>query len=94
MCLAIPGKVVGTFARDGMQMARVQFGGITREACLAYVPEARIGEYVLVHVGFAISRVDEDEAQRTYQALAELDQLSELETPEIGEEDRQTESGT
>jgi len=87
MCLAIPGKVVGTFARDGMQMARVQFGGITREACLAYVPETRIGEYVLVHVGFAISRVDEDEAQRT-------DQLSELETPEIGEEDRQTESGT
>ena len=85
MCLAIPGRVVETFARDGMQMARVQFGGITRDACLEYVPETRVGEYVLVHVGFAISRVDEEEAQRTYQALADLDQLTELETPEVEE---------
>jgi hydrogenase expression/formation protein HypC len=85
MCLAIPGKVVETFARGGMQMARVQFGGVTREACLEYVPETAVGEYVLVHVGFAISRVDEEEAHRTYQALAELDQLSELETPEVQE---------
>ena len=83
MCLAIPGKVVETFARGGMQMAKVQFGGITRDACLEYVPDTRIGEYVLVHVGFAISRVDEAEAHRTYQALAELDQLSELDTPEV-----------
>ena len=81
MCLAIPGKVVETFAVEGMQMARVQFGGITREACLNYVPETQVGDYVLVHVGFAISRVDEEEAQRTYAALAELDQLSELEAP-------------
>lgn len=87
MCLAIPGKVVQTFARDGMQMARVQFGGITREACLEYVPETQVGEYVLVHVGFAISRVDEEEAQRTYQALADLDQLTELDTPEVDEPD-------
>ena len=68
-------------------MARVQFGGITREACLEYVPETQVGEYVLVHVGFALSRVNEDEAQRTYQALMELDQLGELETPEIEEHD-------
>ena len=87
MCLAIPGKVIETFDRAGMQMARVQFGGITREACLEYVPETRVGEYVLVHVGFALSRVDEEEAQRTYQALAELDQLSELETPDVDEPD-------
>ena len=87
MCLAIPGKVVQTFARDGMQMARVQFGGITRDACLEYVPETQVGEYVLVHVGFAISRVDEAEAQRTYQALADLDQLTELDTPEVEEPD-------
>jgi hydrogenase expression/formation protein HypC len=85
MCLAIPGKVVETFARDGMQMARVQFGGVTREACLEYVPDTMIGQYVLVHVGFAISRVDEEEAQRTYKALAELDQLGELDNPEIDE---------
>lgn len=83
MCLAIPGKVVETFAQNGMQMAKVQFGGVTREACLEYVPETKVGEYVLVHVGFAISRIDEDEARRTYEALAELDQLSELETPEV-----------
>jgi hydrogenase expression/formation protein HypC len=59
-------------------MAKVDFGGITRDACLSYLPDARIGEYVLVHVGFAISRVDEEEAARTYQYLAEMDQLSEL----------------
>ena len=59
---AIPGKVVETYDKGGMQMARVQFGGITREACLEYVPETQAGEYVLVHVGFAISRVDEEEA--------------------------------
>lgn len=81
MCLAIPGKVVETFSQHGMQMARVQFGGVVREACLEYVPDTRVGEYVLVHVGFAISRVDEEEAQRTYAALAELDQLTELEAP-------------
>ena len=62
-------------------MARVQFGGITREACLEYVPETVVGDYVLVHVGFAISRIDEAEAERTYAALKELDQLTELESP-------------
>jgi hydrogenase expression/formation protein HypC len=82
MCLAIPGRVVETFERDGLHMAKVQFGGIVREACLEYVPDAAVGEYVLVHVGFAISRVDEAEAARTYQLLEELDQLSELDAPE------------
>jgi hydrogenase expression/formation protein HypC len=85
MCLAIPGKVVEIVTREGLHMARVQFGGVTREACLDYVPETQVGDYVLVHVGFAISRVDEEEARRTYEALAELDQLGELEIPEIGE---------
>lgn len=85
MCLAIPGKVIETFAKDGMQMGRVQFGGVTREACLEYVPETQPGDYVLVHVGFAISRVDEAEAEQTYRALSELDQLDELDTPEVEE---------
>lgn len=85
MCLAIPGKVVEIHAQEGMRMARVQFGGVTREACLDYVPETQVGDYVLVHVGFAISRVDEEEARRTYEALAELDQLGELEIPEVSE---------
>lgn len=84
MCLAIPGKVVEIYTREGMAMARVQFGGVTREACLSYVPETAVGDYVLVHVGFAISRVDEEEARKTYEALAELDQLSELDIPEVG----------
>jgi hydrogenase expression/formation protein HypC len=88
MCLAIPGKVVEIRAHEGMQMARVQFGGVIREACLDYVPETRVGDYVLVHVGFAISRVDEEEARRTYEALAEIDALGELEIPEIEETGR------
>ncbi|MGC2400686.1 MAG: HypC/HybG/HupF family hydrogenase formation chaperone [Acidobacteriaceae bacterium] len=85
MCLAIPGKVLETFDQRGLRMARVQFGGIVREACLEYVPETQAGEWVLVHVGFAISRVDEAEAARTYQALMELDQLTELESPIVEE---------
>ena len=83
MCLAIPGKVIEAFDKNGMRMARVQFGGITREACLEYVPDTRVGEYVLVHVGFAISRVNEEEALRTYQLLQEMDQLTELMAPVV-----------
>jgi hydrogenase expression/formation protein HypC len=85
MCLAIPGKVIEAFDRDGMRLAKVQFGGITREACLEYVPDTKVGEYVLVHVGFAISKVDEEEAQRTYQLLEEMDQLTELMAPVVDE---------
>lgn len=85
MCLAIPGKVVDAFSKGGMRMAKVQFGGITREACLEYVPDTKIGEYVLVHVGFAISKVDEEEARRTYELLKEMDQLTELEAPVVEE---------
>jgi hydrogenase expression/formation protein HypC len=88
MCLAIPGKVIETYPANGMLMARVQFGGVTREACLEYVPDTSVGEYVLVHVGFAISRIDEEEAKRTYEALAELDQLTELNAPVVEEADR------
>jgi hydrogenase expression/formation protein HypC len=84
MCLAIPGQIVEQFESRGMRMARVRFGGIVRQACLEYVPEAAVGDYVLVHVGFAISRVDAEEAARTYAALEELDQLAELEAPEAG----------
>ena len=83
MCLAIPGQVVETFDRDGLRMAKVQFGGIVREACLEYLPDAIAGEFVLVHVGFVISRIDEAEAARTYALLEELDQLSELDAPEV-----------
>jgi hydrogenase expression/formation protein HypC len=72
-----------TYDQNGLRMAKVQFGGIVREACLEYVPETQPGEYVLVHVGFAISRVDEAEAERTYQALRDLGQLDELDSPTV-----------
>lgn len=82
MCLAIPGKIVEFHERNGVRMGKIDYGGITRDACLEYIPEAALGDYVMVHVGFAISKVDEEEAARTYKYLAELDQLTELETPE------------
>ena len=79
MCLAIPGKILETYDRSGVRMAKVQFGGVSRESCIEYVPEAKVGDYVLVHVGFALSVVDEEEAQRTFALLAEMGQLAELE---------------
>jgi hydrogenase expression/formation protein HypC len=85
MCLAIPGRVLEEFDRNGMRMARVQFGGIVREASLDYVPAAKTGDYVLVHVGFAISTVDAEEAARTYQLLEDMDQLTELDAPVVDE---------
>lgn len=81
MCLGIPGKLLDAYDANGLRMGKVQFGGIVREACLAYVPEANVGDYVVVHVGFAISRVDEEEALRTYTLLEEMGQLSEFELP-------------
>jgi hydrogenase expression/formation protein HypC len=75
MCLGIPGKVVEI--NDGaLKMARVDFGGVRKEACLEYVPETQIGDYVIVHVGFAISRVDEEEALRTLELLRMIDELA------------------
>ncbi len=71
MCLAIPGQIVSTDESGFMRMARVDFGGIVRDVCLAYVPEARVGDYVIVHTGFAITRLDEAEAQETLRLLAE-----------------------
>jgi hydrogenase expression/formation protein HypC len=79
MCLAIPGKVLEIHDRQGVRMAKVQFGGVTREACVEYVPEVQAGSYVLVHAGFALGVVDEAEAKRTYELLEEMGQLAELE---------------
>jgi hydrogenase expression/formation protein HypC len=72
MCLAIPGKVALIEVKDGVRTCRVQFGGITRQACLDFVPEVKEGDYVMVHVGFAISVVDKDEAERTYALLESM----------------------
>jgi hydrogenase expression/formation protein HypC len=78
MCLAIPGKVIETLESDGLKVANVSFGGVIKQVCLEYTPEAGPGDYVLVHVGFALSRIDAEEAQRTYKLLDELGQLTEL----------------
>jgi hydrogenase expression/formation protein HypC len=83
MCLAIPGKIVEFHENQGVRMSKVDFGGITREACLEYVPDAKLGDYVLVHVGFAISKVDEAEAARTYRYLEEMGQLAEVNSDDI-----------
>jgi hydrogenase expression/formation protein HypC len=75
MCLAIPGKILEVQEVGGMRAARVQFGGIVRQVSLVFVPEANLGDYVMVHVGFAISRVDVSAAERTYQILQEMGSL-------------------
>lgn len=72
MCLAIPGKVAEIQEKEGVRTGRVLFGGIAREACLDFVPEVREGDYVMVHVGFAISVVDKEEAERTYALLESM----------------------
>lgn len=80
MCLGIPGRVLDTRDDLGLCMGTVDFGGVRREVCLAYVAdEVRAGDYVIVHVGFAISKVDEAEARRTFEVLREISQLEELE---------------
>ncbi len=85
MCLAIPGKILQEFEAGRMRMAKVQFGGIVREVSLDYLPDAKPGDYVLVHVGFAIGKVDEEEARRTYEALDELDGAMELDASSGGD---------
>ena len=77
MCLAIPGKIVEFHNSDGVRMSKVDFGGVAREACLEYLPEAGLGDFVLVHAGFAISKVEPEEAARTLKLLAEMGGLDE-----------------
>jgi hydrogenase expression/formation protein HypC len=82
MCLGVPGKVVEVFEEDGLRMGLVDFGGIRRRACLAYEPEVEVGSYVVIHVGFAISVVDEEEAARSYELLAEMGNLEGIDLPQ------------
>jgi hydrogenase expression/formation protein HypC len=72
MCLAVPGKILNLEDRDGTLMSVVDFGGIKKDVCLQYIPDAVVGEYVIVHVGFALQRLDEESAMRT---LAEFEHL-------------------
>ena len=82
MCLAVPGRLVEVQGDGDMRMGRIDFGGVVRQACLAYLPEAEPGDYVLVHVGFAISRIDEQQAMETLAALQEIAELGELGPPD------------
>lgn len=83
MCLAIPGKILSKENIAGVDVGQVQFGAITRQVALGFVPEAEVGDYVMVHVGFAISRIDSEEAQRTYEILEQLGAVEE----ELGDAD-------
>lgn len=80
MCLAVPGKIISISENDDpiLRMGKVSFGGIVKEVNLAYVPEAQVGDYVIVHVGFAISKLDEAEAQKVFEYLREMGELQEL----------------
>ena len=82
MCLAIPGRILEISMADGVRVGRVEFGGIVRQACLDFVPDAGVGDYVMVHVGFAISRVDRQEAERTYETLKSGGMLEQELAPE------------
>jgi hydrogenase expression/formation protein HypC len=76
MCLAVPGRLVEIQGEGDVRMGRIDFGGVVRQACLAYLPEAEPGDYVLVHVGFAISRIDEQAARETLEALRQIGEMT------------------
>ena len=83
MCLGVPGKVIAIEPNPlGMTMGKVSFAGVTKSVCLAYVPDIQVGDYVVVHVGFAISKVDEQEATKVFAYLREMDDLKELDIPQ------------
>jgi hydrogenase expression/formation protein HypC len=76
MCLAVPGKIMEVYGSNGLRMAKVDFGGVVREACLEYVPEAKLGDYTVIHVGFAISLLNEEEARESLEMLRAISELS------------------
>jgi hydrogenase expression/formation protein HypC len=75
MCLGVPGKIIAIYESNGLKMGTIDFGGVTREACLAYVPEAKIGDYTIIHVGFALNVISEEDAQETLDLLREMAEL-------------------
>jgi hydrogenase expression/formation protein HypC len=81
MCLGIPGKVIQTYREHDVLMGRVDFSGVCKRVCLEHVPQVQPGDYVLVHVGFALSRIDEAEARRVFEFLEKMNQLDELKVP-------------
>jgi len=82
MCLGIPGKIIEIYEQAGLKMGRVDFGGVVKEACLVYVPQAQVGDYTIIHVGFALNVIDEEEAQKTLELFEQIGALDE----EFGED--------
>lgn len=85
MCLGIPGKIIETYEIEGVRMGRIDFDSIVKEVCLDFIPEAEVGDYAIIHVGFAISRIDEEEAQAIFDLLVEMEMLAD-ELPELAAE--------
>ena len=77
MCLGIPGKISEIYTKDNLRMAKMDFSGVSREACLEYVPEAQVGDYALVHVGFALNLISEKEAKETLELLQQITDMDE-----------------
>lgn len=85
MCLGVPGKIIDIYRASGLLMGKIDFGGVTREACLEYVPEAVIGDYTIIHVGFALNIISESDAMETLAMLDEIDRLNEEDIALTGE---------
>lgn len=90
MCLGVPGKILEIYETDGIRMGKIDFGGIVKETCLAYVPEIEIGDYAIVHVGFAITRLDEESAMETLDLLNQIGMVEE----ELGDPEAELGAGT
>ena len=86
MCLGIPGRVIRTYREHDVLMGKIDFSGVTKQVCLEHVPQVQVGQYVLVHVGFALSAIDEVEAARVFDFLKSMDQLDELTVPSSEED--------
>lgn len=93
MCLGIPGEIVRVYEKHGLRFGKVRFGGIAREVCLDYQPDAGPGDFVLVHVGFAISKIDREEAARAWEVLEQLGQTDEIEGGDVVDDDAPREEG-
>jgi len=87
MCLGIPGRVVDTYCDNGLRMAKVDFTGVFKRVCLEHTPDAQPGDYVIVHVGFALSIIDPDEAQRVFEFLRRMNQLDELRANHVAQKE-------
>lgn len=85
MCLGVPAKIIELYEANGLKMGKMDFGGVTREACLEYVPEAKVGDYALIHVGFALNLVSEEEALETLDLLRQISEAAEDALPGVAQ---------